>query len=67
MKVYKTSEFLPQRSGDYLCLNVSGLWQVLSYSKKHQAFNASDYLDETNCSMQCTHWAELPEVENEKN
>lgn len=63
MKIYKTSEALPPRSGHFLCLSVGGVWQVLGYSKKHQAFNASDYLDEAKSALQCTHWAELPEVE----
>lgn len=62
MKVYKTSEALPPRSDAYLCLNVFGSWQVLNYSKKYQAFNAYDNLDDTDSSIDCSHWAALPEV-----
>lgn len=63
MKIYKTSEALPPRSDSYLCLSVGGVWQVLDYSKKHQAFNAYDNLNDTDSSIGCSHWAELPEVE----
>ena len=38
-------------------------WVVLSYSKKHDAFNAYDCCEDANSALEVSFWAELPTFE----
>ena len=53
---------LPEKSGEYLCMNEYGGFQVLVYSEKHKAFNCHDEYDETPFKIDVVAWCELPEV-----
>lgn len=51
----------PERSGACLCgFSDSNHWQVLNYSKKHEAFNAYDSQNDSDNSIKVDYWAELP-------
>ena len=52
---------LPEKSGDYLALTDNGLIERLSYSERHNAFNADDRLMYAECAILCTHWMPLPQ------
>ena len=57
---------LPEESGDYLALTDGGFIERLSYSERHNAFNADDRLMNAECAIPCTHWMPLPSVEGLK-
>ena len=59
---YCLKECLPKKSGEYLCLNDAGRFQVLHYSKRHGAFNCRDESNETPFKIDVVAWCELPEV-----
>ena len=52
---------LPEESGDYLALTDGGFIERLSYSERHNAFNADDRLLYAECAIPCTHWMPLPQ------
>ncbi len=61
----------PEKSLDAcLCLHLNSvnpacgyLWEVLPYSKKNDAFNSSDLLDNADAQISVDFWAELPDFE----
>lgn len=61
---YKTSEALPEKSGEYLC-HIEGEYVVLHYSTKHKLFNTFDNFTDKEAkktSIFVTEWAELPQL-----
>ena len=52
---------LPEESGYYLVFADNGRREVLSYSKKYQAFNAFDDAYSEEYVIPVTHWMPLPE------
>ena len=52
---------LPEKSGDYLVLTYNGFIERLSYSERHNTFNADDRLMYAECAIPCTHWMPLPQ------
>ena len=53
---------LPEKSGYYLGFADNGRREVLSYSKKYQAFNAFDDAYSEEYVIPVTHWMPLPEL-----
>ena len=56
---------LPTESGKYFVCSQFGDCDVLSYSKKHEAFNADDDLSENEIELYrigVAHWMPLPEA-----
>ena len=51
---------LPEKSGYYLVFADNGRREVLSYSKKYQAFNAFDDAYSEEYVIPVTHWMPLP-------
>ena len=50
--------------GVFVCSKRSGMWFVVPYSKKHDAFNVRDYTpdyDVANMEISAEFWAEPPE------
>lgn len=57
---------LPEKSGNYLVIvKYSGMIADLSYSAKHQKFNAYDCEEKPDCELPCEWWAEKPELGEE--
>lgn len=67
MKWISTSETMPKKSGDYfVCIKMhSGKprYDVLEYSKKHNAFCASDTLPDAPYAIHVDYWAEIEPVD----
>lgn len=55
----------PEKTGRYLCLSDTGWISVLSYSKKHDAFNCHDNHSNDYFKIDVIAWCELPEVPEE--
>ena len=53
---------LPEKSGEYLCVNEYGGFQVLVYSEKHKGFNCHDEHDDAPFKIDVVAWCELPEI-----
>ena len=51
---------LPEKSGYYLVFADNGRREVLSYSKKYQAFNAFDDAYSEEYVIPVTHWTPMP-------
>lgn len=52
---------LPDTSRDVFEISDNGVMQVLSYSKKHHAFNAFDFYDKADHAIPVVLWADIPE------
>ena len=65
MEWISVKDRLPERSGEYLVFTANGAYMALEYSEKHRAFNASDWLEDANKAISCTHWMPLPDVPEE--
>ena len=63
IKLHKASEVLPEKSGRYLTLDMTGKWNFTRFSTRHQAFNALDYYDGLLEAADIIYWAIMPEVE----
>ena len=60
-KLISVKEKLPEFSGNYLTLSDTFVYQVLSYSTKHQLWNAYDFMEEAKCAIiNITWWSQLP-------
>lgn len=55
----------PEKSGQYLCLCDNGWTTVLSYSKRHDAFNAHDECGTKSNELDVIAWCELPKLPEE--
>lgn len=66
LKWHKATEELPEKSGEYLVAQISGLTgEILyvmtsNYSARHKAFNASDEHDTAEYATFYPFWAEYP-------
>lgn len=59
-KWISVEERLPKESGRYIVRFPSGNIDSVTYSRMHNAFNASDMLPHKNNAMTVTHWMPLP-------
>ena len=62
---YRTSERLPEESGNYLCCtdlcsNGRPYWAFLPYSAKYEKFNATDAPDGDEHAMAMDYWFPVP-------
>ena len=63
-----TKERSPEYSGDYIVVTNTGRVTQLSYSTRHNSFNADDSLDENTAKMfsiKVSYWQPLPEPPRE--
>ena len=59
---------LPEKSGWYISVTLSGTFSNIQYSAKHERFNFYDYNDPNDPNIYPTiFWAEVPEVFSWKN
>lgn len=62
LESYCLKSGVPEKSGEYLCMNEYGGFQVLVYSDRHKGFNCHDEYDETPFKLDVVAWCELPEI-----
>lgn len=51
-----------EKSYDHVLVYNEEIWQTMSYSRKHDAFNCYDSLDEPEHALNAEYWCELPEM-----
>ena len=56
---------LPDKSGDYICIDHYGRWWQLHYSKRNRAFNSYDHDAKATYALYPDYWAELPEIKED--
>lgn len=65
----KTSEKLPDESGEYLCITENDYFAQLTYSAKHKKFNCCDYYSEKESKLHnigVKFWSKITTKEIEK-
>lgn len=70
VEVHDAQEIRPETSGTYCTIIYHGDYDQMptlmsmSYSKKHDAFNADDYVDSPASAIPVDYWFDIPDVAN---
>lgn len=65
IKLHDVRDKLPDKSGDYICVDHYGRWWQLHYSTRNRAFNSHDRDEVATYALYPDYWAELPEIKED--